>query len=342
MALDLEVARRLAYIRYLHQLGIDQGKLPPPMSSVALLMLHDAIESYYLLAGEHLGTTGSYDFDGYPAAINAKLPTGTSITGKQAMKRLNKARVALKHHGLHPDPAAIDLAVSDAATFMAANTPLIFGVDYETVSMADVITQQQIRDLVKAAETSSAAGDRIDAMCSLAHAMQQLLMPHSRGNGFDDPSPFQFSSRFTWPLSEYDIKEALSPPRIRGGDSRLRLEAHRNTDRLARQIKDNADTLKKVTELVRLVAMGFDRAGYERFKRLTPVVRMYSTEYEFAAVKGYDPSAEEYQFCHQFVIGCAIRFSAIEANLSSPTWWPPRHQREWEPIKRIKIGEGDD
>jgi hypothetical protein len=66
MALDpVEVVRRLAYIRYLHSLGIEHARLPDPMSSAALLMFHDAVESFLLMAGEHLGAPSIHEFEKY-------------------------------------------------------------------------------------------------------------------------------------------------------------------------------------------------------------------------------------------------------------------------------------
>ena len=69
----------------------------------------------------------------------AKLPGGVDLVVKQGMARLNRVRVGLKHHGVQPGKAAIDQNLADAATFFAANTPLVFGIDYDQVSMADVI-----------------------------------------------------------------------------------------------------------------------------------------------------------------------------------------------------------
>ncbi|GAA2669936.1 hypothetical protein GCM10010412_048650 [Nonomuraea recticatena] len=43
-----EIRRRLAYIRYLHSLGVDQARLPEPLSSASVLMLHDAAERLLL------------------------------------------------------------------------------------------------------------------------------------------------------------------------------------------------------------------------------------------------------------------------------------------------------
>jgi hypothetical protein len=160
MPVDPMTMRRLAYIRYLHQLGTDQARLPEPQSSASVLVLHDAVESFLLLAAEHLNVTPPHEFDKYWDALSPnRQQGGVDLSGKQGMKRLNKVRVNLKHHGAHPDTATIGQAVRDTATFLAANTTVVFGLDYQTISMADVLAQEPVRDLVRKAETESSDGD---------------------------------------------------------------------------------------------------------------------------------------------------------------------------------------
>lgn len=122
MALDhIEVFRRLAYIRYLHSLGIEQARLPDPMSSAALLMFHDAAESFLLMAGEHLGAPSIYEFEKYWDVLKpSRLVGGVELPVQQGMKRLNRQRAALKHHGSHPNPNTVELIKNDTATFLAA------------------------------------------------------------------------------------------------------------------------------------------------------------------------------------------------------------------------------
>ena len=60
------------------------------------------------------------------------------------------------HNGVSPSPATINLAVSDAATFMATTTQLVWNVAYEDVSMVDVVTQPDVRaEQLSAAQGSS-------------------------------------------------------------------------------------------------------------------------------------------------------------------------------------------
>ena len=82
--------------------ALDYARLPEPFSSKAVLDLHDAVELFLQLVAEHLGATLSKkgDFLEYWPAINEKL--GTDLPMQPAMKRLNQARVGLKHSGIRP------------------------------------------------------------------------------------------------------------------------------------------------------------------------------------------------------------------------------------------------
>ena len=65
MSLSQDEASRLAFIRYLHHQGVQQGRLPEPQSSAAVLLLHDAVEAFLLLAAEHLGAAAPREFGQY-------------------------------------------------------------------------------------------------------------------------------------------------------------------------------------------------------------------------------------------------------------------------------------
>ena len=56
MSLSHDEASRLAFIRYLHHQSAQEARLPESRkSSAAVLLLHDAVEAFLLLAAEHLG-----------------------------------------------------------------------------------------------------------------------------------------------------------------------------------------------------------------------------------------------------------------------------------------------
>ena len=55
----------------------------------------------------------------------------------------------------------------------------MFSVDYDQVSMADVIEQERVRDLVRVAGSAAVGGDYLAAMVALTDAGDMLLTPIS-------------------------------------------------------------------------------------------------------------------------------------------------------------------
>lgn len=56
MSLDKTIiTKRLTYIKYLYQQGVEQSKLPEVIAGFALMQFHDSIEMFLLLVAENLG-----------------------------------------------------------------------------------------------------------------------------------------------------------------------------------------------------------------------------------------------------------------------------------------------
>jgi len=333
MPLNQKTVSRIAFIRFLHHQGVQQSRLPEPQSSASVLTLHDAVEAFLLLAGEHLGSPGSREFEKYWDALSpAKHPNGVNLSVKQGMARLNKVRIALKHHGGHPSAATITQIVEDTSTFFAANTRLVFGVDYDQVSMADLIEQEKVRDLVRLAETAAAAGDQVKAMIALSDACDLLLTPH-RTVGDTDTSPLRFGDGIRRAHSVDDLLRGLRPPR---NDRGVDVDVHHRRD-VAAQLHEVTEIVVALQAAARVTALGLDYAAYRRFRSLTPHhVDMMSGTREYRAPKGYNPSRDDVEFCHQFVVTASLRLTEAQAHLAPPPWLTsngkPPWLREWETI----------
>ncbi|KAB1910682.1 hypothetical protein [Micromonospora sp. AMSO31t] len=330
MSLSPDTIRRLAFIRYLHTLGTEQARLPEPLSSACVLTLQDAVESFLILATDHLGASASPNFDKYWEKLGAHLPDGVSLAVEQGMKRLNKARVNLKHYGVRPDAESIGMAVRDTATFMTTNTMLVFGLDYESVSMAHVVVQDSVRELVTKAEVASESGDRVAAMIALLNAFEELFDPHEprRGPQRPTPSPLAFGPRIDYPLNADRIARLIHAGQraVSGHDGR----------RFGEQIEALTRAVDQLRPAVRLTALGISFAAYQRFQNLTPVaMRFADGRTEYRAPEGYEPSSDEYAFCMQFVVAASLRLAELDANMTQPGWMPAAGhwgERPWTTI----------
>jgi hypothetical protein len=327
MSLSPDEASRLAFIRYLHHQSVEQGRLPEPQSSAAVLLLHDAVEAFLLLAAEHLGAAAPPQFGQYWDALSpARLAGGVNLAVRQGMVRLNRVRVNLKHHGVQPGKAAIDQSLADAATFFAANTVSVFGVDYDQVSMADLIEQEQVRELVRKAESATAVGEYSGAMIALSDACELLLMP--RRSTSSRPSPLRFgdSLDLVAPNLKHRVGEALQLPHDTRG-----IDIH-GWDRqfVAEHISTLTDTVAALQRAARVTTLGIDYAAYLRFSRLVPIHSDNAQGVrEYRAPTGYAPTSNDVEFCYQFVVSASLRLTEAHAHLELPSWLAA-DTRPWE------------
>lgn len=92
--------------------------------------------------------------------------------------------------------------------FLEENTPLVFGIAFADIDMAEVIPQQPVADKVRQANAAAGSGDLVEAMDLLSEAYEAI---------FDSPRPgrrdqigrFGDSIRT---MTEYDLRSALHPP----------------------------------------------------------------------------------------------------------------------------------
>src|SRR6266568_2878239 len=132
-ALNSNVVRRLAFIRFLYTQGQEQARRPQPLAATALPSFHDAVEMFLLLAAEHLGVNldKNTTFERYWDQIAQQ--SGTQLPAKSAMRRMNGSRVNFKHHGSIPSAMDLDQFRGDATTFFTDATPAVFAADFTSI-----------------------------------------------------------------------------------------------------------------------------------------------------------------------------------------------------------------
>ena len=171
-AVDLQ---RLALIRYLYKTGVEQSNQPEPLNAISLLSFHDAVELFFQLSKAHLsvGTTDNA-FMEYWDIINSKLGPN-KITQKEPMRRLNKARTQLKHHGISPSKLDIETFRATTANFFNENTPIIFGVGFDSVSMIELVTYEDTKSRLSTAQNLIQRNKIGEALQEIALAFAYLI-----------------------------------------------------------------------------------------------------------------------------------------------------------------------
>jgi hypothetical protein len=321
MNLDPLTMKRLAFIRLLYRQGVDQSRLPEPLTFTSVLAFHDAVELFLILAGEHLGATLSdhIPFLKYWTELHPdRLAGGIELSGKVGMDRLNRIRNAFKHAGTMPGAAAIEQARADVSAFFEENSPKVFGVAFSRIDMADLVSDEGIRQLIKMAAQISESGDRRTAMAMLRAGFNKLFQSQGLTRGYQ--SPFGFGQEIPMPMQRLDIESLVQPVNV----SRNRYFSPSKPRNFARQIEAVTDAVSAMQGGLRVISLGIDYGSYLRFINLTPIVYGQVAEpRQTRYPDGYSPNRDEFNYCHQFLIATALRVSEIRAQLVPSSWVPP-------------------
>ncbi|MET9861907.1 MULTISPECIES: hypothetical protein [Streptomyces] len=291
--LSQQTIQRLAFVRFLHEQGVAQCLQPEPLSATAILSFHDAVEHFLLLSADHLGVNLSSDMKFLQYWERLKLPTGQELPNKQALSRVNRLRVDLKHHGNIPSTQAIAQSKADVTTFFTDTTRMIFGVDFNAVDMVDLVTRAETVRLLHVAQAHADVDDIVSALAGLVMAFEELLEHYTARIKPWGRSPFSFGERIP----------SFRPPR-----------EERNSP-MARQLKVLTQTSRELQEAMRVISLGIDYSQYAQFESMTPGVNHYMDGSTKIAVTDWHKSLamDDYQFARSFVIQSALQAARADA-----------------------------
>nr|WSW65171.1 hypothetical protein OG461_02610 [Streptomyces sp. NBC_00995] len=305
--LDPLTVQRLAYVRYLYREGVEQSRQPAPLRSRAITSFHDAVENFIGLAAQHLGVDlkRNAEFLSYWEAIKPVY----ELPKKDQMKRLNDARVALKHNGTFPSAHQIEQARGTVADFFTTVTPKIFGVELDTIDMVDLLTQHEVRQLLREARTHADIGDYVQAMAGLSLAFQALLTNYQIG---EDPT--------RW--SAFNFGEKPSPSDEPRGEYR---------DPRFRRLEKLEDFMVITQDTLLAISLGIDYASMARFHILTPQVRTYKNgDMRYHIGKDLEEvTSDDYDWARQFVIDSGLHAAKADDLRAM-------EKRKWEASSKAK------
>jgi hypothetical protein len=321
--LDQAKMNRLAFIRLLYLQGITQYSQPRPLSVASTLTFHDTTELFLILAADHL-RAGPVARDSsllqYWTVLRPRRGfTGVELSGQHGIARLISVRNDLKHLGALPSTEDVDDARSSVTGFLEDNTPKVFGLEFSSIDMADVVSQEGTRTRLKTAAAAEAAGDRKEAMTELSEAFTELFGPYA-GQPFGFAEAYGFGSNI--PVghgSSIGMGPALATLGVQ-----MRSNQTRGLQAIGRKVDENIAKLNDVVAAIqrgmRVMAIGLEYSRYNRFDQLTPRVYGIGDGRTVRADFDYAPSREEYDYCLQFVITAALRLAELEADTAKPSW----------------------
>lgn len=288
---------RLAFIRYLYKVAVDQSRLPLPMGAAAILGFQDAVELFLVLAADHLNVSidAKSPFDKYFVTVDDALSAAgrDRLSGKTGMLQLNQARVGLKHYGNLPDEREIERFRSRVGAFFEDNIATVFdGTEFDKVSLVKTVKPDDVRDSLEEAQRLADADRLPDAIRQVGAAFWSLIADfHSRHEAAVGQMPFTFHAALTESAPPQVMDNYGYNPRLKAWD-----ESNRTDYRIA-----------KLEDMVAAMYTGLDIGRWVRFRMLTATRMSLSPAVSDSAEPSATPKAGDFQFCLDFVIDSAIR-----------------------------------
>jgi hypothetical protein len=283
---------------------VSQSRAPTPFSCASILTMHDAVELFLQLASEHLNAGGNQpSFMEYWDLLAKKL-TPHDIEQKESMRRLNKARVAMKHHGTFPSELDLESFRASTTSFFKDNSKLVFGISFDEVSLIEFVKPETAREKLREAQQEIEQGDTLNALDKIAIAFAEMIFDYEhRKIDRNLNSPFFFGRNMTFLTSFH-----------------MGLSFHSSFPREFEKFVDSVkESIEAIQDAIKILALGIDFRKYSRFKLLTPhLTRMMSGDWEIYKRFGDQdkPLQEDAQFCVNFVIESALALAEFDYTLN--------------------------
>ena len=299
--LDSEIIiRRLANIKYLYSIGVQQSLQVESVAGFSILAFHDCAEMFLLLVAENKGDNADklhfMDFwDKYP-----------DLTLKESMRNLKDRRVSIKHKGLFPSKSDIEISRITMADFLEQNTIKQFGIDFKDISISCLISYSKVKEYIDNAEKNCNKGEFYECLVNCKIAFLELLSTYK-------------SSKCQYHMghSILDIGDEI------GRDYKKLVGTNSNYgERWFRQV---TETTNKIREILKITALGIDYKKYSYFEFITPMTMLCWSEGEPTYIsmpkdsykEKYNISTRECHFCIDFVIDSAIKLQGFDYDIKN-------------------------
>lgn len=282
---DKNISQRLAYIKFILQLGLNNSQKPYPYSSASILNFHDAVEFLMYLVAEVTDSKQSDSVVKYFDNIS-KSGKGIGLKGKSGIKKLVKVRNNLKHESFIPTHEQIEECTTAVLYYFEKNVYLVFGKELDDINMVDLVKDDEIREHVKTAEQEMKKSNSIKSREELALAFWKLIDKTEDEFRTFGESPFNFGSDMTF-LPSFFV----------GVDRQ---------DKLNDFIDKVGNSVSKMKDAMRIISLGLDYRKFVKFTSLTPLPRRtlggtYHTDIGSRMANATFTQAQ-FDFCLNFIV----------------------------------------
>ena len=249
---------------------------------MATSLLQDSVESFLRIVLEYgrVDVKDTAPFGDLVAKIGDKYEV--VVEHKAAISRLNRARVAFKHHGLTVSKIDAFGFVTTVEAFLVEVSNSIWKIDFRSVSLISQLGHRRTENWLHKAEELAKTGDYRG---SISCASKAMAIYWSYGSRWTDPWQRDMGS-----LLHFDDDLGLG---------------------VSVDLFSVVEQIESIRMHLDLMMQGVDIVDYRRFRELTPTV--YISDKNTIVVTGerplreeLHPSREDAYFCIDFVVESAL------------------------------------
>ena len=287
---EQELLRRLSFIKYLFTTATEQADKPEPLCIVSILLYHDSIELFLHLACEHHDIDASKsDFIGYFSLLRTKI----NLTQTETMRRFNKSRVNLKHHGIMVSKADLDSFKISCQNFFVENTKSVFEIEFDDISLVDLVPYKRVKEHLLMAENELKILNYERSINEITLAFWEMIAEYKEGKieRYGKSPTFHFSLG-------YDLHSSSDMYKM---DGKIR-DLQESFGRALNNIEKTLDIL----------TLGITYQKFAKFDSITP---NYTRTYGGCTLNKWQDieyNNDNVKWCFDFVIECCIKLQEYD------------------------------
>jgi hypothetical protein len=296
------IVNRLAIIKYLYKIGIEQSKQAGTFAGFSILTFHDCAEMFLLLVLEDRGDPRPNNEKKKEISFMGYWDCFKELTLKDSMNLLKERRRNIKHKGIFPSMSDIEESSITITRFFKENTPKLFNEDFDTISVSDLIIYPNIREYVNLAKSFLSQNNYYDCLVNAKIGFEELLSTYE-------------SNKRQWRDSIFSVGEKV------GNDYRNLVTSNKEGSRWFEQV---THTTNDVRNIIKVSVLGIDYKKYALFDFITPKVLetcgtgkdkyVYDSKDNFE--KAITITNQDCQFCIDFVVDSALKLQEFNFDIN--------------------------
>jgi hypothetical protein len=279
--------KRLALIKYLYSIGLEQSRQVETIASFSILSFQDSIEMFLKLIAEHKNIKSEkFNFLDYWVHI-------PELTLLESMRNLNARRVNIKHKGLLPSKSDIEISRVNTTDFFDQNVIIQCGIDFKEISLLSLISYENVRLLLDDAQKALNISQNETCIEKVAFAFYELL------------NTYEKSKLNTFRHSPFFIGKSLN-----FNKSFHREYVDKKMEDFFINVKESIEEMQKA---IKIISFGIDYKRFVKFKTLTPNI-IKSTDGILIGGSRFKKkwTKENCQYCIDFVLESSLKLQEFD------------------------------